>query len=62
MDQSGTGAVTIYRLADGSAALRLDDFFVTPNVDLEIHLSPLEAPQTTDEFLASPRWKSPPST
>ncbi len=54
MDQSGTGVVTIYRLAGGSAALRLDDFFVTPNVDLEIHLSPLEAPQTTDEFLSVP--------
>ncbi len=54
MDQSGTGVVNIYRLADGSAALRLDDFFVTPNVDLEIHLSPLEAPHTTEEFLSVP--------
>ncbi len=54
MDQSGTGTVTIFRLADGSHALRLDDFFVTPNVDLEIHLSPLEAPRTTADFLSAP--------
>jgi hypothetical protein len=54
MDQSGTGTVSIYRLSDGTHALRLDDFFVTPNVDLEIHLSPLEAPQTTEEFMAAP--------
>ncbi|MDQ3354770.1 MAG: DM13 domain-containing protein [Actinomycetota bacterium] len=54
MDQSGTGTVSIYRLDDGSHALRLDEFFVTPNVDLEIHLSPLEAPQTTEEFMSVP--------
>lgn len=54
IDQAETGAVTVYRLADGTHALRLDDFYVTPNVDLEIHLSPLEAPQTTEEFMAAP--------
>ncbi|MDQ3305711.1 MAG: DM13 domain-containing protein, partial [Actinomycetota bacterium] len=54
MDQSGTGTVSIYRLDDGSHALRLDEFFVTPNVDLEIHLSPLAAPQTTEEFMGTP--------
>ncbi len=54
LDQAETGRVTIYRLEDGSHALRLDDFFVTPNVDLEIRLSPLEAPQTTAEFMGAP--------
>lgn len=49
VDQVGMGTATIYRLADNSYALRLDDFFVTPNVDLELQLSPLEAPQTTEE-------------
>lgn len=54
IDQAGRGGVTIYRLADDGYALRLEDFFVTPNVDLEIRLSPLAAPQTTEEFLSAP--------
>jgi hypothetical protein len=54
LDQREAGTVTIYQLADGSHALRLDEFFVTPNIDLEIHLSPLEAPQSTAEFMAAP--------
>lgn len=60
MDQSVEGTVTIYRLADGEHALRLDDFFVTPNIDLEIRLSPLEAPGTTEEFMSAPStWVAP---
>ena len=54
MDQSVEGRVTIYRLADGGHALRLDDFFVTPNIDLEIRFSPLEAPRTNEEFMSAP--------
>jgi hypothetical protein len=54
IDQREAGTVSIYQLADGSHALRLDEFFVTPNIDLEIHLSPLEAPQSTEEFMATP--------
>ncbi len=49
VDQVGMGTATIYRLPDSSYALRLDDFFVTSNTDLELQLSPLEAPQTTEE-------------
>lgn len=49
VDQVGMGTVTIYRLPDGSHALRLDDFFVTANSDLELQLSPLEAPRTTEQ-------------
>ncbi|MGH9151963.1 MAG: DM13 domain-containing protein [Acidimicrobiales bacterium] len=54
MDQTGEGTVTVYRLADGTYALRLDDFFVTANVDLEIRLHPMEAPRTTDDYLSAP--------
>lgn len=55
MDQTGQGTATFYRLADGSHTLRLDDdFFVSANVDLLVTLSPLEAPRTTPEFMASP--------
>ncbi|HEX2064837.1 MAG TPA: DM13 domain-containing protein [Acidimicrobiales bacterium] len=54
MDQTGYGTATFYRLADGSHALRLDEFFVTANVDLELTLSPLEAPKTTKEFMDAP--------
>lgn len=54
IDQIGTGNVTFYRLADGSYSLRIDKFFVTANVDLEIRLSPLAAPHSTDQYLAAP--------
>jgi hypothetical protein len=54
MDQVGTGTLNIYQTADGRHLLRLDSFFVTANVDLELRLSPLEAPRTTEQFLASP--------
>lgn len=54
IDQSATGAVALYRQADGSHALRLEDFFVSPNTLLEVRLSPLPAPATTEEFLREP--------
>ena len=54
IDQQATGTVTSYRLPNGSHALRLDDFFVSPNAELEVRLSPLPAPQTTDEYTAAP--------
>ncbi len=53
IDQTGRGQVAIYRLGDGSHALRLEDFFVTPNVDLEIRLHPLPEPKTTEEYLSA---------
>ncbi len=49
VDQVGMGTATFYRLPDGSYALRLEDFFVTPNTDLELQLSTLPAPKTTEE-------------
>ena len=54
VDQTGRGQATLYRLPDGGHALRLDDFYVTPNVDLEIRLSPLAEPRTTAEIADTP--------
>lgn len=54
VDQIGKGRVTIYRLPGGRHALRLDDFYVTPNIDLEIRLSPLRAPRTTRQYKSAP--------
>ena len=54
IDQTGTGRLELHRLADGSYAIRLADFYVTPNVDLTIKLSPLPAPHSTPAFTAAP--------
>jgi hypothetical protein len=54
IDKVGTGKVTLYRQADGGYSVRLEDFFVSPNVDLELRLSSLEAPHSSDEFAAAP--------
>lgn len=54
IDQVGKGRLTFYRLANGREALRLDDFYVSPNVDLEIRLSPLRAPHSTRQYLSVP--------
>ena len=60
MDQVGTGTLHIYQTADGRHLLRLDSFFVTANVDLELRLSPLEAPRTTEQFMSAPSvWAAP---
>ena len=58
IDQVGTGTVKVYRLADGSHAVRLEDFFVTANSDLELQFSPLEAPRTTKQVTDNPRSPS----
>jgi len=54
IDQTGTGTVTLYHLADGTYALRLDDFFVTANSELEVKLSALEEPKTSRQFADAP--------
>ncbi|HEX2048623.1 MAG TPA: DM13 domain-containing protein [Acidimicrobiales bacterium] len=60
IDQVGTGTVDFYRLEDGRYALRLDSFFVTANIDLELRLSPLEAPQSTEQYMNAPSvWVAP---
>lgn len=54
MDQVGRGRVTIYRLPNGRYALRLDDFYVSANIDLEIRFSTLRKPRTTRQYLSAP--------
>ena len=54
IDQVGRGGVTIYRLANGRYALRLDDFYVSPNIDLEITLSTLRKPRSTRQYQSAP--------
>ncbi len=49
VDREAEGTAKIYRLADGRSVLRLEDFFVARNSDLEIRLSTAVAPITTDE-------------
>lgn len=51
MDRHGRGTLGIHRFPDGSLEIRLEDFFVTQNSDLEIDLSDLPAPKTTAEFV-----------
>lgn len=58
IDQVGTGTVNVYRLPDGSHAVRLEDFFVTANSDLELQFSPLGAPRTTEEVTGNPRSRT----
>ena len=60
IDQVGTGTVNIYRTDDGGHVLRLDQFFVTANIDLELRLSPLEAPRSTEQYMSAPSvWAAP---
>src|SRR4051812_11709430 len=54
IDQKGRGTIGVFRLPDGRYALRLEDLYVTPNVDLELRLSPLRAPRSTHQFHAAP--------
>jgi len=49
IDQFGNGRATVYRLASGGYAVRLENFYVTPNTDLEVELSPLASPRTTQQ-------------
>jgi hypothetical protein len=53
IDQFGEGQVAIYRLPNGSYALRLENFYVTPNTDLEVQLNPLPAPRSTQQVASA---------
>ncbi|MDQ6775005.1 MAG: hypothetical protein M3071_02030 [Actinomycetota bacterium] len=53
IDQKSIGRVIVYRLASGRYALRLSDFYVSPNVDLQIRLDPLAAPHSTHQYLST---------
>lgn len=53
IDQKSIGRVVAYRLASGRYALRLSDFYVSPNVDLQIRFDPLRTPRSTHQYLAT---------
>ncbi|MDP9401736.1 MAG: DM13 domain-containing protein [Actinomycetota bacterium] len=50
VDRVGRGVIKLYRLGDGRRVLRLEDFFVSINSDLEIRLSELARPTSTDDI------------
>lgn len=49
VDKEGEGTAKIYDVGGGDRVLRLDNFFVNVNSDLEIRLSELAAPRSTPE-------------
>ena len=51
--QKSVGRLTVYRLATGRYALRLTNFYVSPNIDLQLRLDPLRAPHSTRQYLAT---------
>ena len=53
IDQNGSGKATIYRLADGTYALRLDNFFASPNTGLQIQLSTQASPHSDSDVTGS---------
>ncbi|HVM15658.1 MAG TPA: DM13 domain-containing protein [Egibacteraceae bacterium] len=54
VDRVGKGTARIHQLSDGRLVLRLEDFFVSINSDLEIWLSEAAHPRTTPEAAAAP--------
>ena len=54
VDREGEGTAKIYELPNGTRMIRLEDFFVSINSDLELRLSELPAPKTTDEVTKAP--------
>ena len=56
VDREGQGTAKIYELPDGTRLIRLEDFFVSINSDLELRLSELPNPKTTDDAVKAP-WK-----
>ncbi len=53
IDRTGAGVVTLFDQADGRYAVRLEDFFVSPSSQLQLRLSTLESPRTTEEYLGA---------
>jgi hypothetical protein len=54
LDREGEGTAKIYELADGSRLIRLEDFFVSLNSDLELRLSQLADPKSTEAAANAP--------
>jgi hypothetical protein len=53
IDQKSVGRITVYRLASRRYAMRLSNFYVSPNVDLELRFDPLRAPHSTHQYMAT---------
>lgn len=49
IEKEGRGTARLYQLADGTRALRFEDFFVSENTELFVWLSELPAPKTSAE-------------
>ena len=56
VDREGEGTAKIYEMPNGTRLIRLEDFFVSINSDLELRLSELPKPTSTDEVARNP-WK-----
>ena len=56
VDREGEGTAKLYELPNGTRMIRLEDFFVSVNSDLELRLSELPNPRSTDEIVKAP-WK-----
>jgi hypothetical protein len=54
VDKEGEGTAKLFRLPDGTKVIRLEDFSTTINSDLELRLSPLADPRTTNDIAAAP--------
>lgn len=54
VDRDGEGTAKIYELPNGTRLIRLEDFFVSINSDLELRLSESTGPKSTDEAASAP--------
>lgn len=51
VDRVGAGTITIYEQVDGRYSVRLEDFWVTPRSALQLRLSAVASPRTTEDYL-----------
>lgn len=54
IDKTGIGTIVVYHQSDGQYSVRLNDFFVSPNTELELRLSPVAAPKSSADFESAP--------
>lgn len=57
VELEGTGEAIVYGLGDGRLAIRLRDFWLTPNIDLELWTSTLGRPKTSKELVRTEHAK-----
>jgi hypothetical protein len=50
VEKKAKGTITLYRQAGGRYSLRLEHFFVTPTIDLQLRLSTRGKPRTTRDY------------